>query len=612
MLITTPYCTKGIEKYSTMINATAAYLFSNTSVVEDLKQLRTKRSAQFVSTAADCMLQARKECDLALMAEIFFEECVYHNHVTSQYKLSNIMASKCLGIASKLKLPKLQANALRMIGMNYNFLGEFIKASDAFNQGIQILENTDDIWDEEKGILAGLYFNLVTLYRDFELDDSKLKCIDKAFQLFSEINDQQGIARTYLLYANFYPGIKGTKKVVEYFEKAAAIFKEIGDQRGLGNSLVNLGNHFCGKKNFKKGMPILIEGIECVKKSGSTVYIMNGIFNLAIAFRKQKKYKEAIKTFKEVEKLMIQSESGINLTSLYSEWSTTLEEAGDHGGALDLYKKYHEQKEHVNKFDKTSAVNNTKMFYELEVQKREAETLRKKNVEIEAYARKIEVSNFELMQFAHVASHDLKEPLHMVSSYMQLLEKRITNKLTDEEKEFLNYAKDGAKRMYGLIDSLLKLSKISNETSKESVDLNDTLEDVTNLLHLEMERKNFRVIHSKLPVITANKTHMQQLLQNLISNAMKYNQSKEPMVEISYLASNSQHYFGFSDNGIGIQEQHHSKVFEIFQRLHGREEYPGTGIGLTICKKIVDQLGGKMWIETSKYNGSNFKFTIPV
>jgi len=144
------------------------------------------------------------------------------------------------------------------------------------------------------------------------------------------------------------------------------------------------------------------------------------------------------------------------------------------------------------------------------------------------------------------------------------------------------------------------------------VDLNVVLEEVVGMLHLEMERKNFRIINPPLPAIMANKTQMLQVFQNLIGNAMKYNESSDPFVDISYLKSNNTHYLCFADNGIGIEQKYHARVFEIFQRLHTRNEYSGTGIGLTICKKIIEQMGGEIGIEINKFGGSSFKLSIPV
>ncbi|MBK7149252.1 MAG: hypothetical protein IPH78_10635 [Bacteroidetes bacterium] len=181
------------------------------------------------------------------------------------------------------------------------------------------------------------------------------------------------------------------------------------------------------------------------------------------------------------------------MATLYEEWALALEASGDAKGALEMYKRYYRDMENMYKFDKNSAVSDARMTFELEEKKREAEILKNKNKEIEAYTHQLEISNAELKQFAHVASHDLKEPLRMVSLYLQLLEKSTGRKLTDDELQYLYYAKEGANRMYGLIESLLQLSKINPDIKTETVDLSKVLNETAEFMRPEMQKRNFRI-----------------------------------------------------------------------------------------------------------------------
>lgn len=221
--------------------------------------------------------------------------------------------------------------------------------------------------------------------------------------------------------------------------------------------------------------------------------------------------------------------------------------------------------------------------------------------------------NDELEQFAYVASHDLQEPLRMVTSFLTQLEKKYSSQIDERGKEYIHYAVDGAKRMRQIILDLLEYSRIGkvNEPMKE-IDLNQIVEEVKMLHHEQIQELNAIIDCSKLPIIKAHRTPIRQLFQNLISNGLKYHQKgKVPEVKINCTLIDGIWTFCISDNGIGIESIYYEKIFSIFQRLHNREEYSGTGIGLAITKKIVEHFGGKIWIESIPGKGSSFYFTLP-
>jgi PAS domain S-box-containing protein len=219
-------------------------------------------------------------------------------------------------------------------------------------------------------------------------------------------------------------------------------------------------------------------------------------------------------------------------------------------------------------------------------------------------------SNKELEQFAYVASHDLQEPLRMVSSFTQLLAQRYKDNLDHDAKEFIQFAVDGATRMQILINDLLDYSRIETKGKKfTSVNMNDILGQVTNNLSLIIQEKNAVVTHDELPLVVADDGQMIQLLQNLIGNALKFCKAT-PRIHISAREEADHYLFSVKDNGIGIDNQYFNKIFQIFQRLHPKEEYGGTGIGLAICKRITERHGGTIWVESRPGKGSTFYFTI--
>ena len=236
----------------------------------------------------------------------------------------------------------------------------------------------------------------------------------------------------------------------------------------------------------------------------------------------------------------------------------------------------------------------------------------RRNIQIELENKSDELvrSNTELEQFAYVASHDLQEPLRMVSSYVQLLANRYTDKLDEDANDFIHFAVDGSNRMRTLINNLLDYSRINRVRPFERIQTNKLLEGILPDFKQTIKENNATVTIQMLPDINGDPVLITQLFQNLISNAIKFKSEKAPHVIISGKEVKDELVFSVKDNGIGIKKEYSDKIFVIFQRLHNKEQYPGTGIGLSVCKKIVERHKGKIWLESEIGNGSTFNFTI--
>jgi PAS domain S-box-containing protein len=222
-------------------------------------------------------------------------------------------------------------------------------------------------------------------------------------------------------------------------------------------------------------------------------------------------------------------------------------------------------------------------------------------------------SNSELQQFAYVASHDLQEPLRMIGSYTQLLERRYADKLDADAREFMGFIVDGATRMKQLIEDLLAYSRVGTRGKElRPVPAEGALERALVNLRASIDSTGAQVTHDALPEVVADDTQLIQLFQNLIGNAIKFKKQDEPIrVHVGVSDAGSEWRFSVSDNGIGIEPQYYQRIFMVFQRLHTRDEYPGTGIGLAICKKVVDRHRGRIWVESAPGQGSTFHFTLP-
>jgi len=231
---------------------------------------------------------------------------------------------------------------------------------------------------------------------------------------------------------------------------------------------------------------------------------------------------------------------------------------------------------------------------------------------VEARTEELARSNRELEQFAYVASHDLQEPLRMVGSYVQLLERRYKDKLDEDATEFIAFAVDGAQRMQRLINDLLMYSRVGTR-GKELVrtSCERILELTLANLRAAIDESGAEIAHDALPEVVADETQLVQLLQNLIGNAIKFRGDGPPHIEVSATQDEEEWLFAVKDNGIGMDPEQAERIFRIFQRLHTQEEYSGTGIGLAVCKRIVERHGGRIWAEAAPGKGSTFCFTIP-
>jgi signal transduction histidine kinase len=233
--------------------------------------------------------------------------------------------------------------------------------------------------------------------------------------------------------------------------------------------------------------------------------------------------------------------------------------------------------------------------------------------ELEKIQKKLTATNQELQIFAHAASHDLKEPLRMVSMYVQLMERKMKTVLDKNTLEYMFYVTDGVNRMQKLLDNLLAYSLLGKNTgNKELIDLNDKVKNVLRNLTVLIEESCAEVYHTPLPHIEATATEMAQLFQNLIANALKFRKPNcEPIINIVCTEEPDEYLFTINDNGIGIKEKDQERIFNIFTRLHNRTEYEGTGIGLATCKKILTNMNGKIWVTSTEGVGTTFHFTIP-
>ena len=284
----------------------------------------------------------------------------------------------------------------------------------------------------------------------------------------------------------------------------------------------------------------------------------------------------------------------------HGQWEGELAQLTRSGQAIMVASRWSFERNGADKPVAVLAINR-----DITKRKRAEDVLAQKSAELER-------SNAELQQFAYVASHDLQEPLRMVTNFTQLLSERYASQLDDDAREFIGFAVGGAVRMQGLIQDLLAYSRVETKSkSVGAVNCNEILRSAVANLHTVIAENGALVRLEDLPVVRADATQMVQLFQNLIGNSIKFKRANPPQVHISAVRKGDDWVFSVRDNGIGIEPRFADRIFVLFQRLHHSEEYPGTGIGLALCKKIVERHGGNIRVESHPGEGSTFIFSIP-
>lgn len=496
-------------------------------------------------------------------------------------------------------------------GHAYLSLGENVKANQHFLAAIKIIERNPnkDYYSLKK--LAHLNYNMFLLYNSNVKEISLEKYYNRAVELFEHLSDRHGIARCYNSMATIYYNQANYTEALECLLKSVGIARELNDEDGLSlyvNNTALVYSKLGDRQNWEKFLAdshrLISEHVNPQKlgmyhQIAAESSMEFGLYEQAIEHAKK-----ALELFKTIKASRYVASQQVLLAKAYVQ-------LGDYKSAWEAEHKYTEYLETSADKETQYAVTRARTVFEVEQKEKEAELLREKNAEIEDYARQLELSNEELKLFAHVASHDLREPVRMISSYVELLNRSFKDGMNPSQADYIKFIKDGALRMDELIADLLQFSKLNNTANKENINLNDTVKNIKANLSALIKEKNAQITCDELPTIYAGKTHMIQLFQNLISNAVKYNLSTPPAVNIAYSADDENHTFAISDNGIGIPAEFRERVFEIFQRLHSRHEFSGTGIGLTICRKIVDQMNGKIWVEDNPTGGTVFKFSLP-
>lgn len=497
------------------------------------------------------------------------------------------------------------------IAFGYQVHSQMPQSQSYFLKAINSMEQITDLTVVEKKRLAAHYYNLYILFGFSDLGTLDKRYIDRALELNISIDNKLGISYCYSAMVGEYDRQGKIPEALDYSLKRIAIVEELNDPYQLSLAYCSAGLMYAKLRDetmafafFDKAYPILFP-------DGNPQFQAAYYLEIAEAYAEFNRYDDAVPSYLEAIKLYEQIGSTLNLSKIFRLLSKSYKIIGNYAEALAYQEKYSQSLLDSFKLDKLLAITANEHEYEQKQQAKETELLRQKNEEIKIYVHQLEQSNDDLKQFAHAASHDLREPVRAIVSYATLLEMSLRGRLSESEIEYINYLKDGGRRMYDMITGILAFSKVNSSQDVSDVDLNPVYLQAIENIKLSITARNAIVECPPLPVVQGSSTLLIQLFQNLISNGIKYNESEVPVIRISVQPAGDMYEFCISDNGIGIDDKHKNEVFDMFTRLHNHEQYQGTGIGLSICRKIVERIGGRIRNQPNASGGTDFIFTLP-
>ncbi|MGB0864089.1 MAG: tetratricopeptide repeat protein [Saprospiraceae bacterium] len=506
--------------------------------------------------------------------------------------------------------PLLRHKIFNLTGVIYQEQVEVVSATAHFMKAIEALKGLEAEYKQE---VAGVYMNMAIIsYHNRNFTES-LEALEEATRYMEELDFHVGMFRCYNTYGNVYNELNELDNAEIFYQKSLKIVQKLNNSQYLANTYSNLSNIAEKRTDFEKALRL-------VRKSISINQLLNSEAVIAVDYRRIGViYFELGRVEKGIEYLEKSYELSTELGS-NKEALVTLNSLADACSKAKLWEQaYHYRtlqgklKSKMFSEEKTRVLSEMQVHHQLERKQRETKILKASEEKIRVYADKLAESNQELERFARVASHDMKEPLRMIKSYLSLIKRKV-DKLGDEDlNEYMFFAIDGADRMQVLITEILKLAAVQSKSHKMSkVDMNDVVFMAKNNLRQVIAERNVTVnLPSSLPIVEGNMALLIQLFQNLIANGVKYNRSETPQIDIKMKEQENTYQFEVIDNGIGIEEAYFDKVFEMLTRLHNRTEFEGTGIGLATCKRIVERHEGKIWVTSEHGKGSNFQFYMP-
>ena len=500
------------------------------------------------------------------------------------------------------------------IARSLYYIGNILFYQSNYEMALEYYQRTLGICQRiksEKRIFSCLSAIGSTFNRLGQLDKS-LEYNRRALELALELDHQSGLAYAYLNVGSDHYALKQFEEALNYLYKSLEIHRNVKNKWGEIGSLRFLGEVLMEQGDFKKSHEFLKAAHELATITNSRPRQLETNRALAEYYNKKKDFKQA--------NFYLQNYADLK-DSLANEM--TIQKMASSKFSYEISKKEKallDKEEEIERSQRNFLLSGVAVLFILiwmlfsryKTHAKNNKILEEKNQQILSQNQQLEQSNIELKRFAYIASHDLKEPLRSIGSYANLLQRRYKGKIDQNADEYLEFITDSTKRLYSLLNDVLNFSKLEfDQKNSDEVNVNYLLNTIKEDLSLTIQERNASVEFGNMPTVHIKDTHLQQLFKNLISNSIKYSNGNRPSVTIGCEQKKGHYLFSIRDNGIGIEPAYHQKIFDMFQRLHIRGDYEGNGIGLAICKKIVEQYNGKIWVNSEVGKGSTFYFTLP-
>jgi len=547
----------------------------------------------------------------------------------------------------------LQLNDLEWLGQIYNNWGVVHVTDNSLEKATQLYIKAlgvNEASSNEKGLMA-THSNLGRLYYKQRLYQQAMEHASQGVKIAKKTQNATWLPLSLNLMADLHFKTGQAKKALANYEEALAIATKNGDDYNLIFTLNRLARFHMYNGNNETALAYIYRSLDRAHIAGKRkdleeIYLIIGECQAKVG------QLEVAKSYVDTAYSLAQEDRDYKyLLRAYQQYGALYYYQGKYKISISFLKRFQALTDSINNLENSELLSRLEREFQRKEQEQEIfelreqasqqnlflviltgligmvlfiagglffyyRKIRKFNEELESKVlertEELKQSNTQLERFAYIASHDLKTPLRTISSFLSLIKRRIKVYENPELEDLLSFASNGAKQMNNLIEDVLEFSKVStSEMKKEEVDLNQTIRSVLYNIDDFLRENNGIINAENLPLVSGNGGYLHQLFQNLIVNGIKYNENEKPSVYISCQIQENIFRFCVEDNGIGIEDAYQDTVFEMFKRLHTSAEYEGTGIGLALCKKIVEQHGGEIWLENSLPSGTTFCFTLP-
>ncbi|MFT4761200.1 MAG: signal transduction histidine kinase/tetratricopeptide (TPR) repeat protein [Paraglaciecola sp.] len=588
------------------------------------------------------------------------------NESINQNKVALQLFDQSANISKKLALDNLDFYIFNNKGIVYDKIGYFDLAIENYQKALKIAETKQDA--DKIGIAAN---NIAIIYTTLKDYDKAQELLQKSYAVSVEVGDEYGTAITLCNMGDVSFDQKNWDEATSYFSQALHIVDSLDINYGIAHANLYLGLTLQMKGQLELAKQHCLKAYEVAETYSFAEPLGRAALGLAELKLAKGEYLNSIVKAKEALNLIQKMNSKEVTAKVYKCLSENYEAIGDFAKALTYRQQYEIEQDSL--FDEERIANFSALEYRFNTKKKDAEnsllkakqlrneaTIKQQSIiawaigsilllfglstwvlffqnkqkqrynkklkkevaertqHLQASNEKLSTANQELEQFAYITSHDLKEPLRNISGFSSLIQRNIKQEKYENLDEYLGFISQNTRQMHALIEDILAYSKVGN--SKEmgkTTSLALIIENAKNDLHLLMEEKKGQIIYTNPTLVHKSASillpfQVSMIFKNLIENGLKYNRHAKPIIKITHAIKNNFHVFNFRDNGIGINKEYHKKVFEMFKRLHHRGEYNGSGVGLAICKKVVQNLKGQLKIVQSDETGTNFVLKIPI